>query len=188
MIAGVAKAAARAQAHDLLSRVGLSGREEHRPAQLSGGEQQRVAIARALANRPRALLADEPTGNLDQHTAASVFDVLLESVRGAGLAALIAPHNMNLFGELLAPLGEGLETGPVLDTRLRRLRNLVIRKREVQRGIMRRHVPRRVDERFDHVAVRIVEIDRPVGAVIDRADMVHAPLRQGIAQPPQTVQ
>ena len=100
MIAGVAKGAARDHARDLLSRVGLSGRETHRPAQLSGGEQQRVAIARALANRPRALLADEPTGNLDQQTAASVFDVLLESVRGAGLTALIATHNTNLAARM----------------------------------------------------------------------------------------
>ncbi len=96
MVAGVSKRAAREKAHELLASVGLAERTSHRPGQLSGGEQQRVAIARALANGPRVLLADEPTGNLDHHTADSVFDVLLDAVRGAGLAALIATHNSDL--------------------------------------------------------------------------------------------
>ena len=96
MIAGESHEGARARAGVLLSQLGLGERVDHQPAQMSGGEQQRVAIARALANRPRVLLADEPTGNLDQHTANSVFDVLLRVVRGAGLAALIATHNTDL--------------------------------------------------------------------------------------------
>jgi lipoprotein-releasing system ATP-binding protein len=93
MIAGVTKGEAQSRASSLLASVGLGKREKHRPAELSGGEQQRVAIARALANSPRLLLADEPTGNLDEETAASVFDLLVEAVRGAGVAALIATHN-----------------------------------------------------------------------------------------------
>ncbi len=96
MIAGVAKRAARARARDLLERMGLGPRADHRPGQLSGGEQQRVAMARALANSPRLLLADEPTGNLDPATAERVFDELLSLVRGAGLAALVATHNPDL--------------------------------------------------------------------------------------------
>jgi len=89
-----AEAAARARA--LLSRLGLGQRLHHRPGRLSGGEQQRVAIARALANAPRVLLADEPTGNLDVGTAAVVFEALLETVRGLGMAALVATHNPDL--------------------------------------------------------------------------------------------
>jgi lipoprotein-releasing system ATP-binding protein len=79
-----------------LGTVGLSERESHRPAQLSGGEQQRVAVARALANEPTVLLADEPTGNLDQHTADEVFAEIIRVVRGAGVAALVATHNPDL--------------------------------------------------------------------------------------------
>ncbi|HRE60596.1 MAG TPA: ABC transporter ATP-binding protein [Micropepsaceae bacterium] len=93
MITGAPKAEAQARARQLLERVGLGERLTHRPAKLSGGEQQRVAIARALANRPKLLLADEPTGNLDPRTADKVFALLLEIVRGDGLAALIATHN-----------------------------------------------------------------------------------------------
>ena len=96
MAAGVAKAAALARARELLDRVGLTERRTHRPAELSGGEQQRVAICRALVNRPRVLLADEPTGNLDPETSGRVFDMLLEVVRETGLAALIATHNHGL--------------------------------------------------------------------------------------------
>ena len=80
--------------------MGLAGRVEHLPGKLSGGEQQRVAIARALANGPALLLADEPTGNLDVQTAAAVFDELLASVRGQGLAALIATHNPELAARM----------------------------------------------------------------------------------------
>jgi lipoprotein-releasing system ATP-binding protein len=96
MIAGQSQKAARAHAEDLLSRLGLAERLDHQPAQLSGGEQQRVAIARALANRPRILLADEPTGNLDPTTSAQVFSGLLSLVKDTGVAALIATHNMDL--------------------------------------------------------------------------------------------
>ena len=100
MIAGLSKAEARVRAEELLGLVGLSERVEHRPARLSGGEQQRVAIARGLANAPAILFADEPTGNLDPHTAESVFDVLVEMVRGAGLAVLIATHNLDLAARM----------------------------------------------------------------------------------------
>ncbi len=96
MIAGTSRAKARARAQELLAGLGLAARTDHQPAQLSGGEQQRVAIARALANQPRLLLADEPTGNLDPDTAAAVFQSLYELVRGQGVAALIATHNMEL--------------------------------------------------------------------------------------------
>jgi lipoprotein-releasing system ATP-binding protein len=96
MIAGRSRADAAREAARLLGMVGLSQRLTHRPAQLSGGEQQRVAIARALANRPRILLADEPTGNLDPKTSGGVFDALIAIVRSEGLAALIATHNFEL--------------------------------------------------------------------------------------------
>jgi lipoprotein-releasing system ATP-binding protein len=95
-LAGKTKKAALDEARRLLDLVGLSARLDHRPAQLSGGEQQRVAIARALVNRPKLLLADEPTGNLDPRTAEKVFAMLLDIVRGEGLAALIATHNHKL--------------------------------------------------------------------------------------------
>ena len=100
MVAGVAGGAARARAAALLNRVGLSARAGHRPAALSGGEQQRVAFCRALANRPRLLLADEPTGNLDPATADRVFEVMLGLVRDEGLAALVATHNTALAARM----------------------------------------------------------------------------------------
>jgi lipoprotein-releasing system ATP-binding protein len=100
LIAGRSRRLARSRAGELIDAVGLSARASHRPARLSGGEQQRVAIARALANEPRLLLADEPTGNLDAHTAAEVLDLFLSFVRGIGLAALIATHNLDLAGRL----------------------------------------------------------------------------------------
>jgi lipoprotein-releasing system ATP-binding protein len=96
MIAGRPRREARQRGLDLLQRVGLSARASHRPARLSGGEQQRVAIARALANRPALLLADEPTGNLDHRTSDDAFALLTELVRGEGMAALIATHNLDL--------------------------------------------------------------------------------------------
>ncbi|MCQ4160146.1 ABC transporter ATP-binding protein [Roseomonas sp. GC11] len=100
MAVGTAEKPATARATELLARFGLSGREGHRPGRLSGGEQQRVAIARALANRPGLLLADEPTGNLDVATSDRVFAELLEAVRGAGVAALIATHNPELAARM----------------------------------------------------------------------------------------
>lgn len=96
LIAGHPKAEAHAQAQRLLEALGLGHRAHHRPSQLSGGEQQRVAIARALVNRPLLILADEPTGNLDPDTAASVFNELASMVRNEGTAALIATHNYEL--------------------------------------------------------------------------------------------
>lgn len=96
LIAGTSPKAAKAHAHDLLSKVGLSHRSEHRPTQLSGGEQQRVAFVRALANNPSILLADEPTGNLDLKTGERVFNELLDIVKETGLACLIATHNPDL--------------------------------------------------------------------------------------------
>jgi lipoprotein-releasing system ATP-binding protein len=96
MIAGVGRKAAGERARALLDRVGLAQRATHRPARLSGGEQQRVAMVRALANNPRVLLGDEPTGNLDLHTADEVMSLLIGIVRQVGLAALIATHNLDL--------------------------------------------------------------------------------------------
>ena len=93
MLAGAGKGAARARAAELLEALDLNDRLDHRPAQLSGGEQQRVAIARAVANRPSVLLADEPTGNLDRATAERVFRQFLDLVRDGGIGALVATHN-----------------------------------------------------------------------------------------------
>ncbi|MEN2979146.1 ABC transporter ATP-binding protein [Tistrella bauzanensis] len=100
LLAGVSKAKARARANDLLDLMGLAPRADHRPARLSGGEQQRVAIARALANRPRLILADEPTGNLDPETAERVFQTLVSAARDQGVAALIATHNPELAARM----------------------------------------------------------------------------------------
>jgi lipoprotein-releasing system ATP-binding protein len=96
LIAGKSRSHAEEEARRLLTMVGLQRRLTHRPAELSGGEQQRVAIARSLANKPKVLLADEPTGNLDPGTAGGVFDILIAIVRAEGLAALIATHNYDL--------------------------------------------------------------------------------------------
>ncbi|MCF3642018.1 ABC transporter ATP-binding protein [Rhizobium sp. TRM95111] len=98
LIAGLSKAEARERAAQLLDYMRIGHRGEHRPAELSGGEQQRVAIARAVANAPLVLLADEPTGNLDPETAGYVFEALEALVRQSGLAALIATHNHVLAG------------------------------------------------------------------------------------------
>ena len=97
---GVAQAAAEAHALDLLGRVGVAERATHRPAAMSGGEQQRVAFCRALANKPKLLLADEPTGNLDPGTSDRVFGALMELVRSSGLSALIATHNLELAARM----------------------------------------------------------------------------------------
>jgi lipoprotein-releasing system ATP-binding protein len=96
----VTKARAEARGRELLARVGVAARADHRPAALSGGEQQRVAFCRALANAPKLLLADEPTGNLDPATADQVFGVLMELVRSTGLSALIATHNLELAARM----------------------------------------------------------------------------------------
>jgi len=92
--------AARERAEQLLGALGLSQRLDHRPAKLSGGEQQRVAVARALANKPPLVLADEPTGNLDEHTADAVLAEFLKLVRGEGSAALVATHNERLASKM----------------------------------------------------------------------------------------
>ncbi|TAJ63792.1 ABC transporter ATP-binding protein [Brevundimonas sp.] len=99
-IAGVGQAEARERASEVLTALGLGERLTHQPAQMSGGEQQRVAVARALANRPRLLLADEPTGNLDPATSQTVFEALHKLVKDTGVAALIATHNMELAGHM----------------------------------------------------------------------------------------
>lgn len=100
LAAGQGRAQAEARARDLLARVGVADRADHRPAALSGGEQQRVAFCRALANQPALLLADEPTGNLDPETSDRVFAALMELVRDTGLSALIATHNMELAARM----------------------------------------------------------------------------------------
>jgi len=100
MILGTPRGDAEARADSLLTSLGLGHRLTHRPSQLSGGEQQRVAVARALANRPTLVLADEPTGNLDEHTADAVLGQFLALVRGEGSAALVATHNERLAAKM----------------------------------------------------------------------------------------
>ena len=100
LIAGATKPAATERAKELLARLGLAERFQHRPAELSGGEQQRVAIARAIANRPLLLLADEPTGNLDPQTSARVHEEFLRLIKEEGLGALIATHNIALASRM----------------------------------------------------------------------------------------
>ena len=117
LIAGVKYKEAQEKAMWLLQRLGLAEREEHRPAELSGGEQQRVAIARALANTPKLLLADEPTGNLDPNTSDNVFLTLLEVVKETGLSALIATHNIDLAHKMDRVVS--LKDGTLIDTRAR---------------------------------------------------------------------
>jgi lipoprotein-releasing system ATP-binding protein len=96
MIHGLSRKEAHKRGQELLNYLGLGARLKHLPSELSGGEQQRVAIARAVANSPEVLLADEPTGNLDVHTADHVFEALNTLIKATGLAALIATHNMDL--------------------------------------------------------------------------------------------
>lgn len=100
LAAGTPRRAAEARAHELLAEVGIAARAKHRPSAMSGGEQQRVAFCRALANTPRLLLADEPTGNLDPGTSDQVFAALTALVRGTGLSALIATHNLDLAARM----------------------------------------------------------------------------------------
>ena len=110
LVAGTAQVDADERARDLLSALGLAERLDHRPSQLSGGEQQRVAVARALANKPALVLADEPTGNLDEATADKVLAQFLELVRTQGSAALIATHNERLAARVdrMVRLHEGI--------------------------------------------------------------------------------
>jgi lipoprotein-releasing system ATP-binding protein len=114
MIRGVARLAAAKRGAELLGMLGLGERLDHRPAQLSGGEQQRTAIARALANSPKILLADEPTGNLDPDTSALVFRQLLDLIEHSGVAALIATHNLELARRMHRVLR--LENGLLYET------------------------------------------------------------------------
>jgi lipoprotein-releasing system ATP-binding protein len=100
LAAGIGRKAAHERALDLLGRVGVAERADHRPAALSGGEAQRVAFCRALTNGPRLLLGDEPTGNLDPTTSDQVFGALMELVRSTGLAAVIATHNLELAARM----------------------------------------------------------------------------------------
>jgi lipoprotein-releasing system ATP-binding protein len=100
LIRGARQAEAEERAADLLGRLGLAERLHHKPSKLSGGEQQRVAVARALANRPLLVLADEPTGNLDEATADRVFDQFVKLVRDHGSAALVATHNERLAARM----------------------------------------------------------------------------------------
>jgi len=110
LVHGIDPRAARERAEQLLGVLGLSQRLDHRPSKLSGGEQQRVAVARALANKPPLVLADEPTGNLDEHTADTVFAEFLNLVRGEGSAALVATHNERIAARMdrVVRLHEGL--------------------------------------------------------------------------------
>jgi lipoprotein-releasing system ATP-binding protein len=109
-VAGASRAKAQARAEELLKSVGLSKRMTHYPSQLSGGEQQRVAIARGLVNRPAILLADEPTGNLDPHTAEDVFKLLMDTIDQENIGALMVTHNHELASRMdrVLELKEGL--------------------------------------------------------------------------------
>jgi len=100
LVRGAEPAAAHERAKQLLGTLGLGARLDHRPSKLSGGEQQRVAVARAMANKPPLILADEPTGNLDEHTADIVFAEFMKLVRGEGSAALVATHNERLAARM----------------------------------------------------------------------------------------
>jgi len=108
LLSGAKPKAARAQAHEMLSKVGLDGRDKHRPAELSGGEQQRVAIARALVSEPAIIWADEPTGNLDSTTAGAVLDLLLQ-VHSSGQTLVIITHDADIgaSGERLIEVRNG---------------------------------------------------------------------------------
>ncbi|QQZ27601.1 lipoprotein-releasing ABC transporter ATP-binding protein LolD [Thiothrix subterranea] len=100
LIRGVKVAEASAQASDILAKVGLQERLDHKPAQLSGGERQRAAIARALVTRPKAVLADEPTGNLDQHTADNVFNLMQSLNEALGTAFVVVTHDLQLAAKM----------------------------------------------------------------------------------------
>jgi lipoprotein-releasing system ATP-binding protein len=113
LIMGKTRRAAEKRARELLTGLGLGARVDHRPAELSGGEQQRTAICRGLANEPKLLLADEPTGNLDPKTSEYVFRELIDLIRAQGVAALIATHNLELAGRMDRVLR--LEDGKLVD-------------------------------------------------------------------------
>jgi lipoprotein-releasing system ATP-binding protein len=115
MINGMSRSRARKRGQELLSMMGLKDRDHHRPGQLSGGEQQRVAIARSLANKPKVLIADEPTGNLDPNTSRKVFQSLFDIAKQEGVAVLVATHNVELtsfMDETLALQDGQLATAP----------------------------------------------------------------------------
>lgn len=115
MINGISRTRARKRAQELLHMMGLRERDHHRPGQLSGGEQQRVAIARSLANKPKVLIADEPTGNLDPTTSRVVFQNLFDIAKQEGVAVLVATHNVELtsYMDRVLALNEGrLEAAP----------------------------------------------------------------------------
>ena len=114
LINGLERQEAEERSQQLLTMLGINERADHRPAELSGGEQQRVAIARAVANGPKLLLADEPTGNLDPSTSARVYRQLVELARQAGLSAIIATHNLALAAKMDRQLT--LENGQLVDT------------------------------------------------------------------------
>lgn len=103
---------ARERAHALLDEVGLDNRAHHKPGQLSGGEQQRVAVARALVGKPRLLLGDEPTGNLDEHTAEAIYELLLDIHRRHKLTSIIVTHNPKLAA--LCGLRKSLQEGKLV--------------------------------------------------------------------------
>ncbi|MFI4918345.1 MAG: lipoprotein-releasing ABC transporter ATP-binding protein LolD [Legionellales bacterium] len=113
LLSGMAVDIARAQASDMLDKVGLKPRAEHKPAQLSGGERQRVAIARALVHQPSCVLADEPTGNLDQVTAAKVLDLMLELNKQMNTALVIVTHDQQIAKRMNSVLK--LQEGGLLD-------------------------------------------------------------------------
>lgn len=116
LIAGVSKAKASAHAKSLLARVGLSARAAHLPSQLSGGERQRVAIARALANEPKLVLADEPTGNLDEETAALIYALMLELNQELGTAFIVVTHDYTLAAKL--PRQLSMQQGKLVEEQL----------------------------------------------------------------------
>ena len=115
LIRGLKRSEAASRSRELLGYLGLGERVVHRPSELSGGEQQRVAIARAVANAPRVLFADEPTGNLDPHTADHVFQALMQLVRATQVAMLIATHNMELADRMDRRVS--LENGKIVELR-----------------------------------------------------------------------
>ncbi len=116
LLRGMSKGEAASRARELLTFMGIAEREDHRPSELSGGEQQRVAIARAVANGPKLLLADEPTGNLDPATSDRVFNMLENLVRSTGLSALIATHNHELAKRMDRIVT--LDAGKVVEARI----------------------------------------------------------------------